>query len=498
MNRRDSLVAFGAADLERFLALAQDRKTLVVGDLLLDHHLWGKAERISPEAPVPVVRVGGEENSLGGAGNVARNLRTIGCQVRLCSVVGIDEASNRLGELLEEAGIEAILQEDPERITAKKTRILAGGQQILRVDQESSRPPPPGIEGEFIRQVEAQLDWAEAVFISNYQKGAITPLLLKSLLPARPDLPVYVDPRGRDLSRYRGATLIKPNLREASLAAGQEIVDDASLSQAGRRLLEESDPELLLITRGGRGMSLFLKNGKRIDVAAAEQNVFDVTGAGDTVLAFAGLGHSCGLGFPQAARLATEAAGIVVQKLGAAAVEARELEEAFGLPRTSDKEVTPGEAAALIRLARRQGQTVVFTNGCFDLLHVGHIHLLRQARELGDLLVIGLNTDRSIREIKGPLRPLISQHERSHMLASIDAVDLVVLFDESTPVELLRQLQPDILVKGADYTRDAVVGGDIVEANGGRIELIDLKEGRSTSKIIQNILERYGTPRRGQ
>jgi D-beta-D-heptose 7-phosphate kinase/D-beta-D-heptose 1-phosphate adenosyltransferase len=257
-------------------------------------------------------------------------------------------------------------------------------------------------------------------------------------------------------------------------------------------LLGLSEAELLLITRGGQGMSLFQRGARRLDVPAMARDVYDVTGAGDTVLATAGLGHLCGLGFEWAARLATVAAGIVIQKVGAAVVEISELEEAAGLSAQAEKVLPAEHAAAALRLARKQGRRVVFTNGCFDLLHVGHVDLLRQARALGDLLVVGLNTDSSIRGLKGARRPLIPQHERANLIAALDSVDAVVLYDEPTPLELLRLLRPDVLVKGSDYTHDQVVGADLVESFGGRVELVQLTEGKSTTKLIEQILERYG------
>jgi D-beta-D-heptose 7-phosphate kinase / D-beta-D-heptose 1-phosphate adenosyltransferase len=480
-----------ATELEAFLQAARRRRMLVVGDLLLDHYVRGQASRISPEAPVQVVRVEAEEERLGGAGNVAANLLALGCEVRLGALVGADATGEAVDRMLLSRGVGGVRLPEPGRTTSRKTRFLAGGQQVLRVDRETDSPPSAEVEARFLRELEAHLEWAEAVFVSDYHKGTVTDRVLSLLLPAR-ERPVYVDPRGRDFARFRGATLLKPNAREAEHAAGVDIHDDKSLDEAGARLLERSEAELVLITRGGHGMSLFARGAGRVDVPAMARDVFDVTGAGDTVLAYVGLGHLCGLGFERAARLATLAAGVVIQKVGAAAAEPHELSAAVGLPGPGAKHLDAAEAAALLRLARRQGRKIVFTNGCFDLLHAGHVDLLRQARALGDLLVVGLNTDRSIRGIKGPLRPLISQHERAHLLAALDSVDLVVLFDEPTPVELIRALEPDILVKGADYRPDQVVGAELVVARGGRVELVDLREGRSSSGLIAEILDRYG------
>jgi D-beta-D-heptose 7-phosphate kinase/D-beta-D-heptose 1-phosphate adenosyltransferase len=485
-----------ARELEQFLQAARGRRVLVVGDLLLDRYIRGQASRISPEAPVQVVRVETEESRLGGAGNVARNLLALGCEVRLCSAIGRDPAGAELERMLGALGIGGLSLVEEGRSTSHKTRVLAGGQQVLRIDRETIEPLG-GAEAQFVKRLEEHLDWAEGVFVSDYAKGTLTGRVLEALLPARPSRPVYVDPRGRDFGRFHGATLLKPNLREAEHAAGLDIVDDKSLDQAGTRLLEACGAEALLVTRGGQGMSLFQKGRGRQDVPALTRDVFDVTGAGDTVLGFAGLGHLCGLGFERAARLATLAAGVVIQKVGAAAAEIGELEAAVGLPGPSGKQVDAQEAAALLRLARRQGRRVVFTNGCFDLLHAGHVDLLRRARELGDLLVVGLNTDRSIRQIKGPLRPLIAQHERAHMLAALDAVDLVVLFDEPTPLALIEALRPDVLAKGGDYTREQVVGAGLVESWGGRVELVPLTAGKSTSRLIEQILERYAPSAEG-
>jgi D-beta-D-heptose 7-phosphate kinase / D-beta-D-heptose 1-phosphate adenosyltransferase len=482
-----------ARELEQFFQAARDRRVLVVGDLLLDRYVRGQASRISPEAPVQVVRVDEDEMRLGGAGNVARNLLALGASVRLCAAEGPDSAGEELERQIQALRIGGWRVVEEGRTTSQKTRILAGGQQVLRVDRETTDPLSPTSEAQFVKRLEEHLDWAEAVFVSDYSKGLVTDRVLAAILPASEGRPVYVDPRGRDFTRFRGATLLKPNLREAEIAAGLEISDEKSLDQAGLRLLEACAAEALLVTRGGHGMSLFRRGRARHDVPALTRDVFDVTGAGDTVLACAGLGHLCGLGLEGGARLATLAAGVVIQKVGAAIAEISELEAAVGLPRTAGKTLDADEAAAVLRAARRQGNRVVFTNGCFDLLHAGHVDLLRRARALGDLLVVGLNTDRTIRLLKGPLRPLIAQHERAHMLGALDAVDMVVLFDEPTPLQLIEALRPDVLVKGGDYTHDQVVGAELVEGWGGRVELVPLTAGKSTSRLIEQIVERYAS-----
>ena len=366
---------------------------------------------------------------------------------------------------------------------------------MLRIDRESSTPLHAEQEEVLLHYLRGAADAFDVILVSDYLKGVLSAKVLATLceLGRSRGIPVVVDPKGRDFSRYQGATVLTPNRREAQTAAGIEIVDEASLQAAGEGLLRELELEVLVLTRSEEGMSLFFRDGRHLHLPTEAREVFDVSGAGDTVLAFLGAALGCGLGFEAAARLANLAAGIVVGKLGTSTVSPDELRHAAALQSVDGglKIRSRDALAPLLATARRQGRKVVFTNGCFDLLHVGHVRYLQKARQLGDLLVLGLNSDASIRRLKGPQRPLIGEEERAHILAALDCIDYVTIFDEDTPLELLEVLRPDILVKGGDYTPETVVGKELVESYGGRVELIRFVDGKSTTGIIEKILENY-------
>jgi D-beta-D-heptose 7-phosphate kinase / D-beta-D-heptose 1-phosphate adenosyltransferase len=483
-------------DIENFLSRLSKVRALVIGDLMLDEYLWGRTERISPEAPVQVVDVVREDLRLGGAGNVICNLAALGCEVHVASVLGEDEDGRRLRSMLAEKGIGTEwLFSAPGRVTGRKTRILASNQQMLRFDRESRN----AISAELVTSLKEHILRAapefQVIIVSDYLKGVLTEELLQETIACarRHALPVVVDPKGNDYHKYRGATVLTPNRKEAQSASGITITDESSLLNAGRKLREEYDLDALVLTRSEEGMSLFFRDGRLENLPTEAREVFDVTGAGDTVLAFIGAGLACGLPLEDAARIANLAAGVVVGKVGTSTVLPDELLEAAArLHHDSDLKIRGREALSTILAGERQrGKKVVFTNGCFDLLHVGHVKYLQRARQLGDLLVLGLNSDDSIRRLKGPKRPLIDQYERAHILAALNCIDYVIVFDEDTPLELISALRPDILVKGGDYTPEGVVGKDLVESWGGRVELIQFVEGKSTSSIIDRILEKY-------
>ena len=351
---------------------------------------------------------------------------------------------------------------------------------MLRIDRESRTALSEDAEGRLIAFAVSALADVQVVLVSDYLKGVVTELLVQEIIAAarKRDIPVVVDPKGRDYRKYRGATLLTPNRAEAELASGVAISDAGSLKQAGRKLLDDLQLEGLVLTRSEEGMTLFTAAGDT-DLPTRAREVFDVTGAGDTVLAFIGAGLAAGLDLLDAVRLANLAAGVVVGKVGTSTVAPAEvLDEVRRQHPDSDLKIRGREALGeILEEKRRQGQRIVFTNGCFDLLHVGHVKYLQKARSLGDLLVLGLNSDDSIRRLKGENRPLIGEEERAHILAALDCIDYVVLFDEDTPLELISTLRPDILVKGGDYTPDAVVGKDVVESYGGRVELITFVDG---------------------
>lgn len=481
--------------LEKKLAQLSPPRLLVVGDLMLDEYLSGRSERISPEAPVPVVEVSRQELRLGGAGNVMHNLRALGCAVVSVGFVGADDDGEALRRMLGQSGVEtAGLLPLASRQTTRKTRILSNHQQMLRIDREQNGELSTSEGQALLEQAAAAAAGCQAILLSDYLKGILTAEVVQGLiaLGRRHGIPVIIDPKGRDYTKYRGATLLTPNRKEAELATGIAIVDEQSLQQAGRSLLETCQLESLVLTRSEEGMSIFSSTGET-HLATEAREVFDVTGAGDTVLAMLGYALAAGLDLNDAACLANIGAGIVVAKVGTSTVSFDEL--LLELRRRASGEggkiVSAQMLAQELILEKRRGRKVVFTNGCFDLLHVGHVKYLQKARALGDLLVLGLNSDASIRRLKGEKRPLIGQEERAHILAALDCIDYLVIFDEDTPYELIDQLRPDILVKGGDYLADEVVGKEIVESDGGRVELISFVDGKSTTNIIEKILSQY-------
>jgi D-beta-D-heptose 7-phosphate kinase/D-beta-D-heptose 1-phosphate adenosyltransferase len=482
--------------LESLFSHIRDIRCLVIGDLMLDEYLWGKAVRISPEAPVQVVDVNREELRLGGAGNVVNNLAELGAQVSVCSVVGQDENGLALLNAFSNKGmaIDAIFP-DPSRRTSRKTRVVAANQQIVRIDRESRDPLSAGIEQQVCEWISANCARFNVILLSDYLKGVLTARVIETIIEsARPlGIPVLVDPKGTDFARYRGATILTPNRKEAEAAAGVAIHDTESLVLAAVTIMENTGLAHLLITRSEEGMSLFSQTADPVHIPTVAREVFDVSGAGDTVLAALAVGMAAGLGLPEAAGLANIAAGIAVAKLGTSTVTPLEIINAVALSHSnSDSKIkNPDVLAVLIESEKARGKRVVFTNGCFDLLHAGHVKYLQKARNLGDLLVLGLNSDASVRRLKGPKRPLIGEDERAHILAALDCIDYVVLFDQDTPLELIGALKPHILAKGGDYTIDGVVGRELVEAYGGRVELVSFVDGKSTTNIIERILERY-------
>ena len=482
--------------VETLFAHSANIRCLVVGDLMLDEYLWGKAERISPEAPVQVVDVIREELRLGGAGNVVHNLAALGAQVSVCSVVGDDQNGRELlGQFCHHQIDTQAIFLDPDRRTSRKTRVVAAHQQIVRIDRESREALPAAVEQLLCHWITARAGDYSVVVLSDYNKGVLTPAVIAAAVSAAVahGIPVLVDPKGTDYSRYSGATLLTPNRKEAEAASKIAITDTASLAQAASVIMEATGIQHLLITRSEEGMSLFSKEGGVVHIPTVAREVFDVSGAGDTVLATLAVGIASGSGMAESARLANVAAGIAVGKLGTSIVTPQEIIDTVSLAHKDShvKIKSLDVLTPLIAAEKGRGKRIVFTNGCFDLLHAGHVKYLQKARSLGDLLVLGLNSDASVRRLKGAKRPLIDQDERAHLLAALDCIDYVIVFDEDTPLELITALKPHILAKGGDYSLDGVVGKDIVEAYGGRVELVTFVDGKSTTNIIEKILELY-------
>ncbi len=471
---------------------------LCVGDVMLDRFVEGEVDRISPEAPVPVLRVTRRSAMLGGAGNVARNVSALGARAILVGLVGEDETADELRALCDaDPLVTAELIADPGRPTTIKTRFLAGAQQLLRADEERAVEPSADMEEALLAAVRRGIEaGAQVVVLSDYGKGALSRAVIEGAIAAAGELPVVVDPKGRDCDRYRGATLITPNRAELADATGMPTVSDGEVAAAAAALIRGAGIGNVLATRGAAGMLLLAgEPGAAPEVIPAEaREVFDVSGAGDTVVATVAAAIPLGLPLADCARLANAAAGLAVAKAGTASVTAEELSGAL-----HHEEVRAAEHKLLSRDAlvervaawRRRGLTVGFTNGCFDLLHPGHIHLIRQARASCDRLVVALNTDASVRRLKGEGRPVQSEAARATVLGSLGDVDAVVLFDEDTPLALIEAVRPDVLVKGADYSRDQVIGAEVVERHGGRVVLAELLDGHSTTGTIAR-LERSG------
>ncbi len=479
-----------SGDLISLIDRLRDGRVLCIGDVMLDRYVYGAVDRISPEAPVPVCRVEGEAVMLGGAGNVVRNLAALGAAVDFVSVVGDDAAGADVRRLLGEldsVGIDLIV--DPSRPTTVKERIVAGPQQLLRVDRESDAPVAPDLARQVFEAAARAIAGAGAIVISDYGKGVLADDGLGALIAAAgaAGCVIVVDPKGADFTRYRGADVVTPNQRELAAASRMPVRDDDSVVAAARTLVAGCGIGHVLATRSRDGMTLVSAVGAE-HFAAEAREVFDVSGAGDTVVAALAAALAAGIPLGDAARLANVAAGIVVGKTGTAVVYpadlASQLQQREARFEGARKWLGFEDALARIEDWRRRGETIGFTNGCFDLLHPGHVALLSSARAACDRLVVALNSDASVRRLKGESRPVQDEASRAAVMGSLASVDLVMLFEEDTPLRLIEAIRPDILVKGADYAIDEVVGGDVVRASGGRVLLVDLEEGHSTTGTI--------------
>ncbi len=458
---------------------------LVIGDLMVDHYIWGKSERISPEAPVQVVEVAKEENLLGGAGNVINNLLSLGSEVGVCSVIGSDQAGEFIKQRLQERGIkQEVLIRSSHRPTTKKSRIMAQHQQIVRIDREEKRPIDEEAQQQIIDRVNAVVAGYDLVVLSDYNKGVLTEYLTQEIIKISKSRqkPILIDPKGADFGKYRGATLLTPNKKEAILASGIEISDDSALRQVGEKLIGELGLESLIVTLSEEGMAIF-EEGTMQKIPTVAREVYDVTGAGDTVLAALGYSLAKGESLFDAAKFANAAAAVVVGKVGAATATKEEIlayERAI-YGKTEESKLMSREE--LIEILKNRNDKIVFTNGCFDILHAGHVRYLAEAKRLGDILIVGVNSDASVKRLKGESRPINTQEDRMAVLAGLEAVDFVVLFDEDTPYALISAIKPDILVKGADYEGKEIVGSDVAKET----RLIDFVEGKSTTGVIEKI-----------
>jgi D-beta-D-heptose 7-phosphate kinase/D-beta-D-heptose 1-phosphate adenosyltransferase len=490
-----------SADLIDLVQRLGQPRVLVVGDVMLDRYVWGDAERISQEAPVILLHADRREERLGGASSVATLLRALGARVTLAGVLGKDGDGGRLRQILIDLGIdhEAVLV-DPDRPTTVKERYIGRAQQrhpqqMLRVDYEMRRPLPEALEKELAGALAQQVRRADIVLISDYDKGVCTPGLLAAVIAGARACGVRVlaDPiRGPDYRKYHGCSAITPNRLEAGLATGRVLPTAAQALAAGAELRELLDLEAAVITLDREGMVLVHRDGRGQTFPTRPRQVYDITGAGDMVLAMLGMALAGGADYDAAIRLANVAGGLEVEKIGVAPVTRDEvlrdlLRSGPAASARSEKQLERDALMQELESRRRLGQRVAFTNGCFDVLHAGHVQYLRDARAQADLLVVGLNGDAGVRALKGEGRPVQPVEARAEVLAALQAVDYVVVFDEPTPLALIEALRPDVLVKGADYRKDEVVGADLVESYGGRVYLAALREGYSTTRLLQRL-----------
>lgn len=479
------------AQLQSALERLGRPRVLIVGDVIMDRYVFGDVGRISPEAPIPVLAARQDELRLGGAGNVAANLQRMEAQVRVVGVVGDDARGRAMSTAFEDTGIDARLVVDPGRPTIEKTRMMSGVQQMLRVDWEDARDVDGAVYDEVLATArEAILD-SDAVVLSDYGKGTLPSGIISGVIAAARErgVPVLVDPKGDDYQRYSGATLITPNKKEAEQAVGRKLAGAADVSGAACELIELASLDSIVITLGADG--IYFRTGQgdagsEHRAPAAARAVYDVTGAGDTVVAHLALYLADRWDLREAVEMANHAAGIVVGKLGTHSVTRDELSTrlADNLP-LQGKVLDEASLSTTIEAWRREGRRIVFTNGCFDVIHVGHVEYLRFARQRGDVLLVGVNSDESISRLKGPERPVNPLEDRLKVLAAMEMVDAVVSFGEDTPKELIERVTPDVLVKGEDWADKGVVGREWVESHGGSVVLAPLVPGRSTTAIIE-------------
>ncbi|WP_252178699.1 bifunctional D-glycero-beta-D-manno-heptose-7-phosphate kinase/D-glycero-beta-D-manno-heptose 1-phosphate adenylyltransferase HldE [Endozoicomonas sp. 4G] len=460
-------------------------RVLVIGDVMLDRYWHGGTSRISPEAPVPVVRVNQIEDRPGGAGNVALNIASLGAPAWLIAATGNDEAADALKARLEAAGVYCDFARLKDIPTITKLRVISQHQQLIRLDHEEAFS---GLSSDILTEKTANLLASiDAVILSDYNKGTLQNQQQLIELARTQGIPVLVDPKGTNFERYRGATVITPNLHEFETVVGH-CRDEQELITKGHRLLDELELEAILITRSEHGMTLIRRDEQELHLPARAREVFDVTGAGDTVISTLATALAAGADLPKAAALANIAAGIVVAKLGTATVSMPELRREVNRELGAERGViTPDQLKIALEDARAHGEKIVFTNGCFDIIHAGHVGYLEQARKQGDRLVLAINSDASVKRLKGEGRPINSEDRRMAVLAGLEAVDWVVCFEEDTPEDLLRMVKPDVLVKGGDYTIDEVVGAPIVYEYGGEVKVLAFLDNCSTTAIVEKI-----------
>jgi D-beta-D-heptose 7-phosphate kinase/D-beta-D-heptose 1-phosphate adenosyltransferase len=483
------------APLIAALDMLSGARVACVGDIMLDRFIHGQVDRISPEAPIPVLKIGGETAMLGGVGNVLRNLAALGAEAHLVSVIGADEQGAEVTNLAaKEPAAQIFLIEDAARPTSVKSRYIAGGQQLLRTDSEDISVLSAERQAELCTAISKAVDACDALVLSDYGKGILSQGVIAHAIAAASakNIPILVDPVGRDYERYRGATLLTPNRKELADAASMETGSESEVVAAAQKLIDAHGLGAILGTRGSDGMTMIREPGAPVTLPAVAREVFDVSGAGDTVIAVTAAGLAAGQTLETAIALANAAAGIVVGKVGTATVSRDELQEQLTVVAVRDRSAkikTDSGLDTQIAQWRRQGLTIGFTNGCFDVVHPGHVSLMAQAAARCDRLVVALNTDASVSALKGPDRPVQDENARARVIASLGDVDAVILFGDETPEALIRRIRPDTLVKGADYSVETVVGAEFVQSYGGQIVLAELEPGHSTTAAIARMVK---------
>lgn len=468
--------------------LNKSPKILVIGDLMIDHYLWGSSKRISPEAPVPVVKIDYESTTLGGAGNVVQNLQALGAKIDLISIIGECSTSKEMLTLLKKINIDTkyIVKENG-RLSAKKSRLISSQLQVARYDQETSSPISSKSEDKLLSILTDILEEEyDCILLSDYGKGLLTNKFTQRIikLANKRSIKVLVDPKGLDYSKYKGAYLLTPNKQEASNATKIEIKDDQSLKSAIKALKNQCELEISIITLSENGIAIFDNNFRQYSTSNRE--VFDVTGAGDTVLASLGFAISCSFNIDDSVKFANLAAGVVVGKIGSATASINEIINYESVINKSSSKKFIKDTSEIIRISKElksNNNKIIFTNGCFDLIHFGHVKYLEDAKKYGDVLIVGLNSDSSVKKLKGDNRPINNQSDRALILAALEVVDYVVIFDDDTPHDLIKKIKPDVLVKGGDYKGKKVSGANFSK----QLKLIDFIEGRSTSNLIEKI-----------
>lgn len=460
-------------------------RVLVVGDVMLDQYWYGNSRRISPEAPVPIVHVRDDEIRAGGASNVALNITTLGAKVKLLGMTGDDENAQKLNDVLATQEVECHLQKCASHDTALKLRIIAQHQQMIRLDFEDDFADIDKFD--LLQKFSSLLDDTDVIIFSDYNKGTLSDVSAMIALAKEKGITTIVDPKGSDFKKYQGATLLTPNWSEFETIAGQCNTDE-QFAAKGEELRQTLMLDSLLVTRGEHGMSLIRENTEMFHLATHAREVFDVTGAGDTVIGTLAASLAAGADIEDAVALSNLAAGIVVRKLGTATASLAEIHDALNLAdEIGYGVISEDELEQVIQISQKRGEKIIMTNGCFDLMHTGHIDYLQKARELGDKLIVAVNSDESVRELKGSGRPINQLEQRMIMLSALECVDWVIPFTEDTPERLYCRVLPDVIVKGGDYKPEEVAGGDCIKAKGGEVKIIDFVEGHSTTKIIEKI-----------